>query len=362
MSMALIETVNITQKYGGQEIIKNINLKVEQGEVLALIGPTGAGKTTLLRLLDLLEAPSSGSIYLDGTEVTAGKRLRLQARRRMSFVLQKPVVFNMSVADNIACGLKWRKEKESAISRRVQDALELVGMTEYSNRNARTLSGGETQLVAIARALAVVPEVLFLDEPTANLDPVSAARIEEVLAHIIGGQKTTVVMATHDMSQGQRLAGRIGVIINGELLQTGSPGDIFSTPGDTRVAELVGIGNILGGVIANRDNELAGIDVGGNIIQAISEHGIGAEVHALIRPEDVTLALHKDTSSARNTFEGIITRISPVGALVRVELDCGFPLLAVVTRRSARDLNLAVDNRVYATFKATAVHVIKRWN
>jgi len=360
--MALIETVNITQKYGRQEIIKNINLKVDQGEVLALIGPTGAGKTTLLRLLDLLEAPASGSIFFDGTEVTSGKRLRLQARRRMSFVLQKPVVFNMSVADNIACGLKWRKEKEATVSQRVNSALELVGMTEYSSRNARTLSGGETQLVAIARALAIAPEVLFLDEPTANLDPVSAARIEEVLAHIIGGQKTTVVMATHDMSQGQRLAGRIGVIINGELLQTGSPSDIFSTPRDTRVAELVGVGNILSGVIASRDNELVGIDVGGGLIQAISEHGIGAEVHALIRPEDVTLALHKDTSSARNTFEGIITRISPVGALVRVELDCGFPLLTVVTRQSARDLNLEADNRVYATFKATAVHVIKRWN
>jgi len=362
MSMALIETVNITQQYGRQEIIKNINLKVEQGQVLALIGPTGAGKTTLLRLLDLLEVPSSGRIYFDGTEVTASKHRRLQARRRMSFVLQKPVVFNMSVRDNIACGLKWRREKESAITRGVNGALELVGMTGYSNRHARTLSGGETQLVAIARALAVTPEVLFLDEPTANLDPVSAAKIEEVLAHIIGQQKTTVVMATHDMSQGQRLAGRIGVIINGELLQTGSPSDIFSTPRDTRVAELVGVGNILSGVIANRDNELVTIDVNGGLIQAISEHGIGAEVHALIRPEDVTLAPHQDASSARNNFEGRITRIFPVGALVRVELDCGFPLLAVVTRRSAQDLNLAVDNRIYAAFKATAVHVIKRWN
>jgi len=362
MSMALIETVNISQKYGKQEIIKNISLKVEQGEVLALIGPTGAGKTTLLRLLDLLELPASGHIYFDGEEVNSSKKLRLQARRRMSFVLQKPVVFNMSVRDNIACALKWRKEKEPAISRRVDSVLELVGMTGYSSRTARTLSGGETQLVAIARALAVTPEVLFLDEPTANLDPVSAARVEEVLAHIIGQQKTTLVMATHDMSQGQRLAGRIGVIINGELLQTGSPSDIFSTPQDTRVAELVGIGNILSGVIANRDNELVTIDVGGGLIQAISEHGIGAEVHALIRPEDVTLSPHHDTTSARNTFEGRITRVFPVGALVRVELDCGFPLLAVVTRRSAQDLNLAADKKVYASFKATAVHVIKRWN
>jgi len=362
MSIALIETIDLGQKYGAQDILKNINLSVDRGEVLALIGPTGAGKTTLLRLLDLLEMPASGSIYFDGTEVTDNKSLRLQARRRMSFVLQKPVVFNMSVYDNVACGLRWRREKEAAISQRVNSVLELVGMTEYSNRNARTLSGGETQLVAIARALAVAPEVLFLDEPTANLDPISTSKIEEVLAHIIGEQKTTVVMATHDMSQGQRLASRIGVIINGEVLQTGSPTNIFSTPENREVAELVGIGNILSGVIVNRDNELVTIDVGGSLIQAISDYSIGEEVHALIRPEDITLALHKDASSARNTFEGRITRIFSVGALVRVEAACGFPLLAVVTKRSAQDLNLAVDKKVYATFKATAVHVIKRWN
>jgi len=360
--MALIEAVNIEQKYAGQYILKNISINIDRGEVFALIGPTGAGKTTLLRLLDLLEVPTSGSIYFDRVDVSRSKSLRLQARRRMSFVLQKPAVFNMSVYDNVACGLKWRQEKEATTRQRVSQVLELVGMTEYSSRNARTLSGGETQLVAIARALAVAPEVLFLDEPTANLDPVSAAKIEEVLAHIIGEQKTTVVMATHDMSQGQRLAGRIGVIINGEVLQTGSPTDIFSTPENKEVAELVGIGNILSGVIVNRDNELVTIDVNGSLIQAISDYSIGKEVHALIRPEDVTLALHKDVSSARNTFEGRITRIFSVGALVRVEVACGFPLLAVVTKRSAEDLNLTVDKKVYATFKATAVHIIKRWN
>ncbi len=362
MTMALIETVNIGQKYAGQDILKNISLNINRGEVFALIGPTGTGKTTLLRLLDLLEAPTSGSIYFDGMDVTTNKSLRLQARRRMSFVLQKPVVFNMSVYDNVACGLKWRREKEATIRQRVSRALELAGMAEYINRNARTLSGGETQRVAIARALAVAPEVLFLDEPTANLDPISTTKIEEVLAHIIGDQKTTVVMATHNMSQGQRLAGRIGVIMNGEILQVGSPTDIFSTPENTEVAEFVGVDNILSGVIVNRDNELVTIDVSGNLIQAISDYSIGEEVHALIRPEDITLALKKDASSARNTFEGRIARIFPVGALVRVEVACGFPLLAVVTKRSAEDLSLTVNKRVYATFKATAVHIIKRWN
>lgn len=360
--MALIETVNIGQKYGGQDILKDVSLNIKRGEVFALIGPTGAGKTTLLRLLDLLEMPAAGSIHFDGMDVTANKSLRLEARRRMAFVLQKPAVFNMSVYDNVACGLRWRREKAAAVRQRVSQALELVGMAEYSSRNARTLSGGETQRVAIARALAVSPEVLFLDEPTANLDPISTAKIEEVLAHIIGESKTTVVMATHNMSQGQRLAGRIGVIMNGELLQIGSPGDIFSTPQQKEVAEFVGVDNILSGVIVNRDEELVTIDVNGSILQAISDYPIGAEVHALIRPEDITLAPRKDASSARNTFEGRIAKIFPIGALVRVEVACGFTLFAVVTKRSAEDLSLAVGKKIYATFKATAVHIIKRWN
>ncbi len=360
--MALIETVNIGQKYGGQDVLEDVSLSIEAGEVFALIGPTGAGKTTLLRLLDLLEMPAAGSIRFDGIDVTTNKSLRLQARRRMAFVLQKPVVFNMSVYDNVACGLKWRKEKEPALRQHVNQALELTGMAQYAKRNARTLSGGETQRVAIARALAIAPEVLFLDEPTANLDPVSTAKIEEVLAHIIGNQKTTVVMATHNMSQGQRLAGRIGVIMNGRLLQIGSPGDIFSTPGDKEVAEFVGVDNILSGVIVNRDDELVTVDVNGAHIQAISDYPIGAEVHALIRPEDVTLALHKDASSARNTFAGSIAKTFAIGALVRVEVACGFPLFAVVTKKSAEDLDLAVNKKIYATFKATAVHIIKRWH
>jgi tungstate transport system ATP-binding protein len=360
--MALIQTDNIGQKYGGQSVLEDVSLSIETGEAFALIGPTGAGKTTLLRLLDLLEMPAAGSIRFDGVDVTANKSLRLEARRRMAFVLQKPVVFNMSVYDNVASGLKWRKQKGPDLRQRVNQALELVGMADYAKRNARNLSGGETQRVAIARALAIVPEVLFLDEPTANLDPVSTNKIEEVLAHIIAEGKTTVVMATHNMSQGQRLAERIGVMMNGKLLQIGSPGDIFSTPEDKEVAEFVGVDNILSGVIVNRDDELVTVDVNGAHIQAISDYPIGAEVHVLIRPEDVTLTLHKDASSARNNFAGKIAKTLPIGALVRVEVACGFSLFAVVTKRSAEDLELTVGKKIHAAFKATAVHIIKRWN
>jgi tungstate transport system ATP-binding protein len=360
--MALVETIDLGQNYDRRYVLKEISLKIDRGEVFAIIGPTGAGKTTLLRLLDLLEIPSSGKIYFDGMDVTHSSRHRLEVRRRMSFVQQKPIVFNMNVYDNVACGLKWKGQSSQVIKHKVGDALELVGMAEYRNRNAKTLSGGETQRVAIARALVTEPEVLCLDEPTANLDPVTTSKVEEILAHIIREHETAIIIATHDMSQGQRLAGRIGVLINGEMLQVGSPTEIFCSPHSREVAELVGVENILSGVVIQKDENLATIKVNNSTILAISDHPVGEAVYALIRPEDIIFTLARDISSARNVFQGKITRTTPVGPLVRVEIDCGFPLLGVVTKRSAEELDLNVGKTIHASFKATAIHTIKRWS
>ena len=359
--MALLKTVSLRKEYDGHPVLKDINLQINSGEVFALIGPTGAGKTTLLRLLDLLEMPASGKIYFEDLEVTRSGKYRLETRRRMSFVQQKPMVFTMSVYDNVACGLRWRREKKDTIRKKVDNALELVNLAEYRNRNAKTLSGGETQQVAIARALVTEPEVLFLDEPTANLDPVSASQVEKALSNIINEQRVTVVMATHDMSQGQRIASRIGVLIDGEILQTGSPSEIFCAPKNREVAQFVGVENILNGMIIEKDDNLATIQVNEATIQAISDFAIGETVYALIRPEDITFTLAKDRTSARNMFQGKIAKIAPFGPLVRIEVDCGIDLLSVVTKTSAEELGLDIGQRVYASFKATAVHVIRRW-
>ena len=359
--MVLVETTSLSHQYSGRPVLVDVNLKINSGEVLALIGPTGAGKTTLLRLLDLLETPTSGSIYFAGTEVTGSHRQRTETRRRMSFVQQKPIVFSMSVYDNVACGLRWRRQEHEAIRKKVDSTLELVNLAEYRERNAKNLSGGETQRVAIARALVTEPELLFLDEPTANLDPVSTAKVEEVLAHVIKERKATILMATHNMSQGQRIADRIAVLMGGKVLQIGSPNDIFCLPTNTEVAEFVGVENILKGVIVDKDDNLVTIQVNSSTIQAISDYEIGEAVYALIRPEDVIFMSEKGKTSARNVFKGKITKIAPVGPLVRIEVDCGFPLLGVITKRSAEELELKVGGRIHASSKATAVHVIKRY-
>jgi tungstate transport system ATP-binding protein len=358
--MSLIETVSLCQKFGEREVLKDINLRIDRSEVFAIIGPTGSGKTTLLRLIDLLDEPASGTIYFDGSDVTQSGKMKFQARRRMAFVLQKPTVFNASVYDNAACGLRWRGEGRSNIRHKITGILEMVGLSAEKDRNARTLSGGEVQRVAIARAIATEPELLLLDEPTANLDPVSTSRIEGLVRNIIHQYKTTIIMATHDMSQGQRLANRVGLLLDGEILQTGDWRDVFNYPLNRQVADFVGVENTIDGVIASSKDKVVTIKTDSSILEAISDYPAGDEVCACIRPEDITLSLARTSTSARNSFAGQIKRVVATGPLTRIELDCGFPLVALVTRMSAQELGLEPGRQVFASFKATAIHVIRR--
>jgi molybdopterin-binding protein len=356
--MSLMQVEDLNQRYGSRAALKGVSFSLEEGEVFGLIGPTGAGKTTLLRLLDQIEVPSSGRVYFEGQDVTGSPRLRSALRRKIGMVLQKPVVFDASVYDNVAFPLRLRRHSRKAIPQKVNAMLNAVGLDGSQKRNARTLSGGETQKVALARALITDPQALLLDEPTANLDPVSQKTIEEFILRVNRGNGTAIVIATHEMAQGQRLADRIGVMMDGELVQIGEPTEIFSTPGDLRVARFVGVENILKGRVNSNREGLVHIDVHGRDVEAIANGYPGDEVHLCIRPEDITLSLSGASTSARNSFSGEIAGLALSGALARVELDCGFPLVALITKQSAEELGLQIGKQAYVSFKATAVHVI----
>jgi tungstate transport system ATP-binding protein len=358
--MSLIEVVDLSHGYGEREVLKDLSLGIDKGEVFTLIGPTGAGKTTLLRIMGLLEPPRAGEIYFDGNSIPRSGRQRLEMRRRMSFVHQKPQVFNLSVYDNVACGLRWRGESRNTTAEKVERILETVGLEGCKNRNARTLSGGEAQRVALARSLVLEPEVLLLDEPTANLDPVSTTKIGQLISDIAGQHNTTMIMATHDMSQGQQLAGRMGVLLDGRLAQTGNVTDIFRSPQNEQVAHFVGMENIMPGVITANNEGIVTVNTGRNTIEAVSDWPTGKEVYACLRPEDITLAVSSTRSSARNSFWAKISRVTTLGPLARVEMDCGFRLVALVTRTSAEELDLRAGREVYAIFKATGVHIMER--
>ncbi|MDM8000452.1 MAG: ABC transporter ATP-binding protein [Dehalococcoidia bacterium] len=356
--MSLIETIDLHQRFGTREVLRGVSLAVEKGEILAIIGPTGSGKTTLLRLLDQLEQPASGKVVFDGQEIT--RRLRTQVRRQISMVLQKPVVFDATVFDNVAYPLRVRRYDRKAIRERVHSMLKTVGLDGYEKRNARTLSGGETQKVALARALVTDPRLLLLDEPTANLDPASLNSIEDLILRFNRDKGMTIVIATHEMPQGQRLAHRIGVMMNGELIQVGTPADIFYAPSDVSVARFVGVDNILRGTVVSNEGGLAQIRFDDLCLEAVTDRSAGDKVYVFVRPEEITISLQVPSSSARNAFTGEVASISLSGPLARVEVNCGVRLVSLVTRRSVEELGLRVGQQVHAFFKATAIHVISR--
>lgn len=357
----MIRMEQVTKTFGKTQVIKETDLEIRKGEILTLIGPSGSGKSTILRLIDLLDLPTSGRILFDGQDTAASEKVRLAIRRRMAMVFQKPAVLNTTVARNVAFGLKFRGVPETETVRRVQEALDLVGLSDFSSRKAVTLSGGEMQRVALARAIVTGPEVLLLDEPTANLDPVSSDLIENLIIGINRKFATTIIMATHDMIQGQRLADRIGVIMNGRLVQTGTATEIFYQPGGKAIARFVGIDAITGGVVTDNTGGHATIRVGDNCFEALTGIAKGHGVALYIRPEEVALTPRNGIpakSSVRNQLFGHITKMAPSGPFVRVSVDCGITLTALITRRSCSELGLAVGTDVMAGVKATAVHVL----
>jgi len=355
----MIETENIEKQYEGKTILDQVSLRVNPGEIFGIIGPSGAGKSTFLRLLDLIEEPTHGLISILGEDVTSDPGTRFQIRQRMAMLFQKPVVFNMTVEKNIGIGLRFRRIGSSELQKRVRDALTDIGLGGYGSRRAVTLSGGEAQRVSLARAMVTDPEILYLDEPTANLDPQSTEMIEQLVLRMHREEGTTVILSTHDMLQGQRLTEKMGVMMGGKLQQVGTIREIFHTPRNRQIAQFVGMENVLHGVVTTQEGGEAAISLYGHQVYAVSNIQIGRKVFACFRAEDVTIDLEPRTlTSARNVFSGTIRTLTPVGPFVDVTIDCGFPITSMVTIRSTEDLGLAPGKQVWITFKATAIHVL----
>ena len=228
-------------------------LLVSEGEILVLIGPNGAGKSTLLQTLSALAKPSRGEILFRGQRIGADIPV-LQYRRRLAMVLQEPLLFDTTVYNNVASGLKIRGMKRDEIEPIVGKALERFGIAHLRDRSARTLSGGEARRASIARAFATNPEVLLLDEPFSALDPIMRETLIEDLEQVLRETRITTIFVTHDRMEALRLATRLGVMNAGEILQTGSSDEVMNRPVNEFVASLVGVENILRGKVIRKNS------------------------------------------------------------------------------------------------------------
>jgi tungstate transport system ATP-binding protein len=237
MSETIYQLRDVTKEYNGRCVLQVERLDIQQGEIFALVGPSGAGKSTLLRLLNFLEPPTSGRIRFLGGEFRPGQPMPLKLRRRVTTVFQRPILLNRNVWANVNYGLQLRGQRNAA--RRVEMALEQVGLTALARQRARTLSGGEAQRVALARAMVLQPDALLLDEPTANLDPYNVGLIEDIVRALNREQGTTLVLVTHNVFQAKRLARRVALLLEGRVVETADVDAFFQSPGDPRTAAFV---------------------------------------------------------------------------------------------------------------------------
>jgi len=242
--MATLVAENLGLDSCGKQVLREASAAFRPGEVHAIVGPNGAGKTSFLRLLGLLVRPTRGRVLIDGRDVTASWPDCLQVRRRIGLVQQQPVLFRASVLENAAAGLRFRGVKGAVLKERAREALRFVGLDGYEDRWPGSLSGGEAQKVALARAVAFVPEVLLLDEPTANLDPGSSTHIEERVAALSAGRGVTVIMVTHSLAQASRLAGRMHVICEGRLIESGPTSQVLASPKDPLTRQFIRSGTV----------------------------------------------------------------------------------------------------------------------
>ncbi len=348
---------------GGPTVRARATLPLGEGPVTVLFGPSGSGKTTVLRALAGLDLPEAGRIVFDGEtwlDVARGVVVPPQ-RRRVGLVFQEYALFpHLDVAANVGYGLHGlpratRVARVRELARRTGIAPELLG------RRPAALSGGERQRVALARALAPSPRLLLLDEPLSALDAPAREELRLALRRSLEDSGVPALVVTHDRIEALALGDRIAVMVDGEIRQVGPVEEVFAAPADAAVARVVGTENVFPVRLASRSDGLAVVRAGAVELVAVDPGGLERDAFACIRAEEVVLEEAPGApTSARNLLTGVVSRRADEGPLVRIAVDCGIVLVALVTRASAESLGLVPGRRVAALVKAPAVRLVPR--
>jgi sulfate/thiosulfate transport system ATP-binding protein len=306
-----IDVNAISKHFGEFTALEDVSLEVPEGSLTALLGPSGSGKSTLLRIIAGLETPDTGAIMIDGNDVSHV----IPQKRGIGFVFQHYAAFtHMTVRNNVAFGLQIRKRPKAEVAERVDELLNLVGLTKWADQRPSQLSGGQRQRMALARALAVQPKVLLLDEPFGALDATVRAELRAWLRRLHDEQHVTTVLVTHDQEEAMEISDRIAVMSSGKIEQVGGPREIYDHPATEFVMGFVGPVSRLG--------------------------------DRLVRPHDVTIALEP----GEQRIEAMVKRVIHLGFEVRVELELpdGSEARAQLTRTQADELELARGDIVFA--------------
>jgi molybdate transport system ATP-binding protein len=339
----------------GFELDAALTIPLDRARVTVLFGPSGSGKTTLLRLLAGLDRPDEGVIVFRGAawcDSARGVHLPPQ-QRRAGFLFQDYALFpHLTVAGNVAFACP--RDRAAAL-------LETFGLSDLAARYPRAISGGQQQRVALARALAAGSALLLLDEPLSALDAASRVRVRADLRRMLLASGIPAILVTHDRAEAIALGDWMAVLVEGRIRQTGPVQEVLRRPADVQVAESVGVENVLPAKIVlpempGRDPGLLTLQVGPQRLQCV-DGGETGPLFACIHAEDI--ALSRDlarSSSIRNRIAGRVVSVAREGPLARVELDCGFPLVALITAQSAAEMELHPGDSVCAIVKATSIH------
>ncbi|MBI2251713.1 MAG: ABC transporter ATP-binding protein [Armatimonadetes bacterium] len=347
----ILKTLGLQKKINQNFVLDIPEFSIYPYENIALIGPNGAGKSTFLRILNLLEKPDKGEIFWKEEKINLKK---LKIRFKMALIFSESLLFQGKVFDNAALGLTFRKFSRKEIDFKVNEILEKLKIKHLKNNLINELSSGEAQRVNLARALVLQPEVLLLDEPFSSLDLIIKEELINDFKEVLGGYKLTTLFVTHNKEEALKLGDNLIIMHQGRFIQKGKMEEVLSSPNSTFAAKFIGMENFYRGKIVKEREETKFIVK--NVSFKILPDKKGN--NAILRPEEILLSRLSFSSSARNIFSGEIIQIVQTEALIRVTLDIGVPLIALLTKASFEEMNLKLGEKIFATFKVNAIHIL----